>query len=82
MFACDLRRLYGRLSSTRNRTALFAIELIDGEEGIATGQACVFYADAGTEAQVLGGGYIAKTIKAASPADYRAKGGTMAEARR
>jgi tRNA-specific 2-thiouridylase len=58
------------------------IELIDGEEGIATGQACVFYADAGTEAQVLGGGYIAKTIKSASPADYRVKGGTMAEARR
>ena len=58
------------------------VELNDGEEGIATGQACVFYADARTEAQVLGGGYIAKTIKAASPADYRAKAGTMAEARR
>lgn len=35
----------------------------DGEEGIATGQACVFYAGAETEARVLGGGFIAKTLK-------------------
>jgi len=58
------------------------VELADGEEGIATGQACVFYADAGPEARVLGGGSIAKTIKAASQADYGASGGTLAEATR
>jgi tRNA-specific 2-thiouridylase len=58
------------------------VELHDGEEGIATGQACVFYADAETEAQVLGGGYIAKTIKAANAVDYRAKSVSMAEAQR
>ena len=34
------------------------------------------------EARVLGGGWIAKTIKAANQADYRADGGTMAEATR
>jgi tRNA-specific 2-thiouridylase len=58
------------------------VELADGEEGIATGQACVFYSDAGAETRVLGGGWIAKTIKAANHADYCANGGTMAEATR
>ena len=65
MFACDLRRRYGRLSCYAEPDGAVRVELNDGEEGIATGQACVFYADAGTEAQVLGGGYIAKTIKSA-----------------
>lgn len=40
------------------------VELVDGEEGIATGQACVFYEGAGPGARILGGGWIAKTIKA------------------
>ena len=35
----------------------------DGEEGIAAGQACVFYADGSPQARVLGGGWIARTIK-------------------
>jgi tRNA-uridine 2-sulfurtransferase len=39
------------------------VELVDGEEGIATGQACVFYTDGGSQARILGGGYIAKTLK-------------------
>lgn len=65
--------LYVRMrSSQKLRPALLKIEqngmvrveLHDGEEGIATGQACVFYADEGTEGRVLGGGWIAKTIKA------------------
>ncbi|WP_051463145.1 tRNA 2-thiouridine(34) synthase MnmA [Hyphomicrobium sp. 802] len=65
--------LYVRMrSSQKLRLALLQIEqngavrieLHDGEEGIATGQACVFYADDGTEGRVLGGGWIAKTIKA------------------
>jgi tRNA-specific 2-thiouridylase len=34
------------------------VELIDGESGIAPGQACVFYADETDEARVLGGGFI------------------------
>lgn len=45
------------------------VDLCDGEVGVATGQACVFYAGGGPEAQVLGGGYIAKTLK---PAPARA----------
>ncbi|MFN0219604.1 MAG: tRNA 2-thiouridine(34) synthase MnmA [Hyphomicrobium sp.] len=40
------------------------VELVDGEEGVATGQACVFYAADGPGARILGGGWIAKTIKA------------------
>ena len=35
------------------------VELVDGEEGVAPGQACVFYDAAGAEARVLGGGFIA-----------------------
>jgi hypothetical protein len=39
------------------------VELGDGEEGIATGQACVFYESDAHEARVLGGGFIARTLK-------------------
>jgi tRNA-specific 2-thiouridylase len=62
--------------------AAIRVELHDSEEGIATGQACVFYADAGLGARVLGGGSIAKTIKAESLADYSANKAPLAEARR
>ncbi len=58
------------------------VDLADGEEGIATGQACVFYADAGAEGRVLGGGWIAKTIKAANAEEHVAANGTMAKAQR
>jgi tRNA-specific 2-thiouridylase len=34
--------------------------LRDGEYGVAAGQACVFYADTGPEARVLGGGWIGR----------------------
>jgi tRNA-specific 2-thiouridylase len=39
------------------------VVLCDGEEGVATGQACVFYDDGGQAARVLGGGWIAKALK-------------------
>lgn len=38
----------------------FVVELVDGEEGVAPGQACVLYADASDAARVLGGGTIAR----------------------
>jgi tRNA-uridine 2-sulfurtransferase len=41
-----------------------SVELIDGESGIAPGQACVLYSDEGNEARVLGGGYISKSERA------------------
>lgn len=39
-----------------------AVELIDGEDGVAPGQACVFYDAPGGQARVLGGGFIASTL--------------------
>jgi tRNA-specific 2-thiouridylase len=36
--------------------------LRDGEYGIAAGQACVFYSDAGPESRVLGGGWIERAL--------------------
>jgi len=38
------------------------VEIIDGEEGVAPGQACVLYASEAADARVLGGGTIARTI--------------------
>jgi tRNA-uridine 2-sulfurtransferase len=37
------------------------VELLSPEEGVAPGQACVFYSDDGSDAQVLGGGTIERT---------------------
>jgi tRNA-specific 2-thiouridylase len=36
--------------------------LEDGEDGVAVGQACVFYSDGGDRARLLGGGFIARTL--------------------
>ncbi len=38
------------------------VVLKDGEDGVAVGQACVFYADGDVGARVLGGGFIARTL--------------------
>ena len=38
------------------------VTLEDGEDGVAAGQACVFYADGSLESRVLGGGWIARTL--------------------
>jgi tRNA-specific 2-thiouridylase len=46
----------------------YRVELLEGEEGVAPGQACVLYADAGAQARVLGGGTIARTTPSAPPA--------------
>ncbi|OQM74480.1 tRNA 2-thiouridine(34) synthase MnmA [Manganibacter manganicus] len=37
------------------------VELIDGESGVAPGQACVLYSDDGNEARVYGGGFIERS---------------------
>ena len=37
-----------------------SVDLPDGEEGVAPGQACVFYAAEGDDVRVLGGGFIAR----------------------
>ena len=41
------------------------MELVDGESGIAPGQACVLYSDDGNEARVLGGGFIDRSERGA-----------------
>jgi tRNA-specific 2-thiouridylase len=38
-----------------------SVLLHEGEHGVATGQACVFYADSSAQARMLGGGWIAAT---------------------
>ncbi len=44
------------------RDGTIEVELVDGEDGVSPGQACVFYDSADNEAQVLGGGFIAGTV--------------------
>ncbi|RAI40698.1 tRNA 2-thiouridine(34) synthase MnmA [Rhodoplanes roseus] len=43
------------------------VELVDGEEGVAPGQACVFYDALAGQARVLGGGFIRSAASAAEP---------------
>jgi tRNA-specific 2-thiouridylase len=42
------------------------IELVDGEDGVSPGQACVFYDAADGQARVLGGGFIKSTLAAST----------------
>jgi tRNA-uridine 2-sulfurtransferase len=44
------------------------VELLSAEEGVAPGQACVFYDSDGPDARVLGGGTIEKALQPALPA--------------
>jgi tRNA-specific 2-thiouridylase len=45
------------------RDGEICVEFVDDESGVAPGQACVFYENAGPRARVLGGGF----IKSAEP---------------
>ena len=40
------------------------VELVEGEDGVSPGQACVFYDAAEGQARVLGGGFIVNTAAA------------------
>ncbi|MBS7537770.1 tRNA 2-thiouridine(34) synthase MnmA [Ancylobacter lacus] len=44
-----------------------AVHLHDAEEGVAPGQACVFYSDSGAAARLLGGGVIRRAPRAFTP---------------
>lgn len=48
------------------------VELCQGQQGIAAGQACVFYADGSDAARVLGGGTIVKTLRGSGVPDFGA----------
>jgi tRNA-uridine 2-sulfurtransferase len=79
--ADDRREVFVKVRSTRAPQAGwlmaanggYEVELVDGEDGVSPGQACVFY-DAGTgQARVLGGGFIKSAVPAvdgARPADH------------
>jgi tRNA-specific 2-thiouridylase len=62
--------IFVRVRSTRAPQAGFLravengyeVELIDGEEGVSPGQACVFYDAVEGQARVLGGGFIAHSV--------------------
>ncbi len=69
--ACDGLRIFARIRSSQapQPATLFAeadgtasVVLEDGEDGVAVGQACVFYSSGDHEARLLGGGFIARTI--------------------
>jgi tRNA-specific 2-thiouridylase len=51
-----------------------SVLLRDGDYGIAAGQACVFYTDAGPEARVLGGGWIVRALSRAEQPEEMAEG--------
>ena len=70
------REIYVKIRSVRAPQAAwlhsahgFEVELIDGEDGVSHGQACVFYEAAEGQARVLGGGVIAGTVPLARAAD-------------
>ena len=64
----------------RRAGAAYEVELVDGEDGVSPGQACVFY-DAGQgQARVLGGGFIKSAIAASDIAP--SQGERMAAAAR
>jgi tRNA-specific 2-thiouridylase len=54
-----------RPATLRRERAAVAVELADGEAGIAPGQACVLYSDDSEDARVLGGGFIARSERGA-----------------
>jgi tRNA-specific 2-thiouridylase len=54
------------------------VELIDGEDGVSPGQACVFYDAPSGQARVLGGGFIASAVAAETRAPAMATAGLRA----
>jgi tRNA-uridine 2-sulfurtransferase len=74
--ADDRREVFVKVRSTRAPQPAWLkpsvdgveVELIDGEDGVSPGQACVFYDAPTGQARVLGGGFI-RSAKAAEAAD-------------
>ena len=61
--------------SCRPRPAAIEIELVDGEDGVSPGQACVFYDSAEGQARVLGGGFI-RAAAATAQGRHRSRAGS------
>ena len=70
----DDREIFVKVRSTRAAQAArlrgsadrVEVELVDGEEGVSPGQACVFYDAPAGQARVLGGGFIAQATQRVS----------------
>ena len=69
MIGSDGLVLFAKVRSTRPpaparlymRDGAVSVELVEGESGVAPGQACVLYADENNDARVLGGGFISRS---------------------
>jgi tRNA-specific 2-thiouridylase len=65
--------LFAKVRSTRpprpavlhHKDGTTFVELVDGESGVAPGQACVLYSDEGNDARVFGGGFIGRSERGA-----------------
>jgi tRNA-specific 2-thiouridylase len=65
--------LFAKVRSTRpprpavlhHKDGATFVELVDGESGVAPGQACVLYSDEGNDARVFGGGFIGRSERGA-----------------
>jgi tRNA-uridine 2-sulfurtransferase len=57
------------------------VELVEGEEGVAPGQACVFYDAREGQARVLGGGFIKSVVAPVEAVAARPRERAQAEAR-
>ncbi len=63
--------VYAKVRSTRppveallrNEDGVLIVDLIEGESGVAPGQACVLYVDESENARVLGGGFILRSTR-------------------
>ena len=74
--AGDRREIFVKVRSTRPPQAAwltaadggYEIELVDSEDGVSPGQACVFYDAGAGQARVLGGGFIKSAVGVAQAA--------------
>jgi tRNA-uridine 2-sulfurtransferase len=72
--ADERREVFVKVRSTRPPQAAwlarvgdrYEVELVDGEDGVSPGQACVFYDAGAGQARVLGGGFIKSAVAADS----------------
>lgn len=87
--AATSQKIYARVRSTQapqpatldiSATGDVSVTLIDGEHGVAKGQACVFYEHGDARARVLGGGTINATTSAYSQAGASAQTGEIKDA--
>jgi tRNA-specific 2-thiouridylase len=76
----DRREVFVKVRSTRPPQPAWLracaggveVELVVGEDGVAPGQACVFYDSQEGQARVLGGGIIQSAVAASRPLPERA----------